>query len=455
MRVKRTGKIAVCLRFACRCGLRGGSSRYGDPSSLAPRPTASKSQLRVVMQVSFCCAAVSVAVVSSVALGSGSARAGSTVVSVVRTCVPSWKTVPSGAERTHQQLVSVSARNPYDAWAVGQRYVEHWNGATWRIVPASRGGGLFHDVTEVSDAEAWAVGEVGRSALIERWDGRQWRRIQLGRPVAHARAAVGERAGRVLQAVSGIDATNVWAVGWDERTYTAAQQRNQMLIHPQYVGVVLHWDGRAWKEVPLPRRFVYDRPLNDLAVTPGGAVWVVGEGSYTDQNGGAAIRWDGKRWKFYRLTGPAGDRGGGIQCGDGDRPDSVAAVGVAGTTPGHLDGEAWGLFYRFDKGRWTTRVPDYHGSSSSFDAVAARSPREVWIADNDADPFNFAEGTQLFTGRHPKKSARSQLGQGQVIHSLAADSAGIWAVGGTGSGQADQNDNRYAHWQPLIARYSC
>ncbi len=205
-----------------------------------------------------------------------------------------------------------------------------------------------------------------------------------------------------------------------------------MLIHPEYVGVVLHWDGRAWKEVPLPRRFVYDRPLNDLAVPPGGAVWVVGEGSYTDQNGGAAIRWDGKRWKFFRLTGPAGTEGVVINAVTAIGRDSVAAVGVAGTTPGHLDGEAWGLF------TGSTRDAGRHASPTTTEALPAStpsrpaSPREVWIADNDADPFNFAEGTQLFTGRHPKKSARSQLEQGQVIHSLAADSQYL-GIGGTGS----------------------
>lgn len=369
-------------------------------------------------------------------------------------CVPSWRPVPSRAAAKHEWLNSVSARSLYDAWAVGRDYTEHWNGATWSIVPPARGGGSLDDVTVTSNGEAWAVGFAGRSALIEHWDGRRWERTPLAASAAHAQAAVGRGGYRVLRAVSGTDASNLWAVGWDERAYTSAQIRSGTFVEPDQIGVVLHWDGRTWTRIPLPRRWVTDRSLRDVAVTSRGTVWLVGDSSYADGSAGAALRWDGRRWQFFRLPAPSGADGVAIRSVAAVGADSVVAVGDAATTAGHLDGETWGLLFRFGNGTWTRRVPDYHGSFSFYEAVAARSPREVWIAQDDADPFNFAAGAQLFTGLHAGRP-RTQLGMGQIIIGLAADSDGIWAVGGTGSGRADENDYDYANWRPLIERYGC
>src|SRR5215468_9932120 len=93
----------------------------------------------------------------------------------------SWKVVPSPSpegigEQTASILGAVSMASPNDVWAVGSRspastdpqkippshgLIEHWNGATWTVVPGPRSGGHTTGLTQVaaiSRTAAWAIG---------------------------------------------------------------------------------------------------------------------------------------------------------------------------------------------------------------------------------------------------------------------------------------------------------
>jgi hypothetical protein len=340
----------------------------------------------------------------------------------------------------HGSLTSIAARSPWDIWTLAAGFAAHWDGARWRPAPTDRRDAL-RDVYVASNGDAWAVGARAGRAAIERWDGRRWLAVLPTTELARS-ALRGSAATRGLVAVSGRSAVDVWAVGNDERATPSSFRTS---------GVVLHWDGRAWRRVPLPRT-TGDVVLRDVTETRDGDAWIVGEG--VGNNDGFAARYARGLWHLFRPLAPSGSEGVGIEAitdlGNGE----LAAAGWSGTTPGHLTGESWGLYFRWDGHRWHTRVPDYNGSTAGYEAIAARSPREVWIADNDEDPFSQQLGTQFFTGLHPNK--RTRLPQGWIVNSLAYDGRSVWAVGGIGSGYAHPNlDYDYARFAPLVLRYGC
>src|SRR5262245_8123118 len=149
-----------------------------------------------------------------------------------KSCV-AWKSVASpmlGGPHGWNVLNAVAARSPNDAWAVGWHeseeqyssdeltYAQHWDGATWTIVPTPnpppRGQGArrqsyFRDVAVVGKSEAWAVGyfekgDILEEAFTEHWDGNAWTLVAL--------PDLGEQS--LLHAVAAVSPNDVWAVGF-------------------------------------------------------------------------------------------------------------------------------------------------------------------------------------------------------------------------------------------------
>src|SRR5947207_5093252 len=78
-----------------------------------------------------------------------------------------------------------------------------------------------------SPTDAWAVGDAGGEALAERWDGLEW----------HTGVAVTPGDASRLFGVTASTADDAWAVGsWDQG--------------PNHHGLIEHWDGQAWNQVP-------------------------------------------------------------------------------------------------------------------------------------------------------------------------------------------------------------
>ena len=102
----------------------------------------------------------------------------------------SWGAQPPYIGTGRSELRGVAMVSACDAWAVGwytvgtstKTLVEHWNGATWRVItspsPGSTDSQLF-GIAASSPRDAWAVGERrnGTSArtLIEHWNGHAWK----------------------------------------------------------------------------------------------------------------------------------------------------------------------------------------------------------------------------------------------------------------------------------------
>ena len=201
----------------------------------------------------------------------------------------SWAQVSTPAPGAFGSLLSgVTEISPANVWAVGSSntssggagLVLHWNGAKWAQVPTpSAGISGLSGVSAVSATDIWAVGSGGtttrETTLVLHWDGRAWTRIPSPTPPGQVVA---------LFAVSAVSATNVWAVGRD-LTSTIGKT------------LVLHWDGKAWTQVPSPNPGVHDNQLAGVHMISATDGWAVGFGDNSlAQNLTLVLHWDGKAW---------------------------------------------------------------------------------------------------------------------------------------------------------------
>jgi len=211
-----------------------------------------------------------------------------------------WRLVPGARTRgCRVYLYGVAARSASLAWAVGycgtarshRPVIERWNGRRWSVqrspgTPASSLSQL-NGVTATSASSAWAVGEYQSRGhtfpLIERWNGRTWRRQGSAAPGPH---------GAALEGVTALSRTSAWAVGV---TLSASVVRSRSLIE--------HWNGRSWRQQP--------------AISPGGEnvlvgvtalsrarAWAAGVYSFGSNFGTLVESWDGTSWSEPATPGP-------------------------------------------------------------------------------------------------------------------------------------------------------
>jgi len=280
---------------------------------------------------------------------------------------------------------SVLVRGIGDVWSVDDDGVHHLVGATWRswslapdpmrrvydggdgsvwLVESRAAFRLAGDTWErttsadlrvdtlsaAPDGIAWAL--VDRVDLI-RWDGTSWTQ-----PIANDQ--LGE-----LQAFWGVGDDDVWAAGED--------------------GLVLHFDGRAWRRVPAPAtasiRALWGSGPND--------VWGVGSGLY---------HWDGRAWSRVPVHA-----WGGLDSVWGTGPNDVWAQGSDVVL--HFDG-CW----------WTVEFAEKR-SYRNDGGAAGRG--EVWA------PLD------LGIVRHRDRQRRLEAGVPRVRFTAirGSEASGLWALG--------------------------
>ncbi|MDQ1656350.1 MAG: hypothetical protein QOD41_1433 [Cryptosporangiaceae bacterium] len=160
----------------------------------------------------------------------------------------SGRPIPAAAGDAYD-LTTVDATGPDDVWAAGSvqsagaapgpvALLRHFDGKAWTSVSlpvTADGTSEITDLDMTSPSEGWAVGSeyvpgVSRHSLVLRLQAGQWTRISAP-PI--------DAAGTTLNSVyAGAD--DAWAVG--ERTGKNSDG----------VGVVLHYDGQSWENVPVP-----------------------------------------------------------------------------------------------------------------------------------------------------------------------------------------------------------
>lgn len=252
----------------------------------------------------------------------------------------SWSVVETPSAGRVTGLSSVSTIVADDIWAVGSRYVdghnraliEHWDGNAWDVVHAPKPGehvflAALSDVTAIAPDDVWAVGVKdyntggvdGIQALLEHWNGQRWKVV----PGATIPETVR------LQAVAGVSADDVWAVGVSQGGGGSDTT------------VFEHWDGSAWSQVagPSPSR---SSILKDLYASASDDVWAVGD----MYDGGVKQlteiqHWDGTSWSLVETPSRRHQRNvlNGV---DGSSPTYLMAVGLAGTPlTESWDGSSW------------------------------------------------------------------------------------------------------------------
>jgi hypothetical protein len=259
-----------------------------------------------------------------------------------------WSIVPSpNASHTGgNTLVQVSAGSATNAWAVGyaggpgafRTMIQRWNGSRWAVMrspsPSSLDNALF-GVDTLSPTNAWAVGydihvtprAQYHQALIEHWNGRTWRVV----PAVHAGTQDND-----LWAVIALSATNVWAVG------------NENIGHFRFRPLVEHWNGTAWSlvRVPSPPLSGTGASLFGVAATSPHDIWAVG--SYATGTGTRfqplIEHWNGTRWSL--VPAPAAGSAG-LNRISMLAPGNGWAVGSRGAAPHsqalieHWNGHRW------------------------------------------------------------------------------------------------------------------
>jgi len=231
-------------------------------------------------------------------------------------CASGWQQVPSPSIGSlDNNLASVSAASPSDAWAVGDYYTaanpnvlvnmaEHWDGSTWSEYPLPNVGvnqNTLLGVSELPSGSAWAAGydldaNWVDQTLIEHWDGSTWTVIPSPSPGAQ---------GNILYGIAALSDNDVWAVGLtldaNGGTHTLAE----------------HWNGTSWSVVPAPDPNGGGNALYALNAVSSSSVYAVGQTGAAFPSQALIEHWNGKTWS--QLAAPA------------DAAESLTTLGVTGS----------------------------------------------------------------------------------------------------------------------------
>lgn len=227
-----------------------------------------------------------------------------------------WRIVPSPSPGTagSNELHGVAAVAADDIWAVGnfwhagslsQILIEHWDGASWSVVPGANvpgvNNGLFSVVALAAD-DVWAVGYYGNvefSPLVVHWDGSTWDFVPSPDP---------QGSSNILRGVTGSGSSDVWSVGTSKNLLT------------NMTGTLTeHWDGSDWSFVNPAQGVGVSSGLYGVAAVSPADAWQVGD------FGGLALigRWNGSEWNVFQSPAIAGRLHGATAITPGD----VWAVG--------------------------------------------------------------------------------------------------------------------------------
>ena len=215
-----------------------------------------------------------------------------------------------GGSRGANELAGVSAISPGNVWAaglysvydpatltsVGYPLAEHWDGISWTQVPAATpripGHGPsplaeFSAVKALCGCYVWAVGRYDTlqnptsyrlATLTERWNGREWSQVP----------SPNLSGDNNLTAVSAGSRNDAWAVG-----YHGSPSRT----------LAEHWNGHSWKIVPTPDPGRLQGKANGtlcgVAVISPDDAWAAG--FYNNSPGGKQhallLHWNGRTWR--------------------------------------------------------------------------------------------------------------------------------------------------------------
>lgn len=289
---------------------------------------------------------------------------------------------PNGADEVN--IFRADGLATDDVWVVGdwagrttgglyRTLIEHWNGTVWSIVPSphpGNGNGLF-GVTALSPESAWAVGSYvlaragwAQRTLVLHWNGKAWKQVRSPNPSEHNPGT--SRHDDELAAVDAVSARNVWAVGSYFRRATNGRHSSQTLV--------LHWNGKRWKQAasPNPGKLGHPNVLNDVAAASAAEIWAVG--SYRGRV--PLVEQRVNAWKAVPAPGPAAvaDELELISVA----PLSATDAWAAGWYLDDADLETKNLVEHWDGTAWVVVPTPNSYPAGGLLGIAAVSPTDVW-----------------------------------------------------------------------------
>ena len=215
-----------------------------------------------------------------------------------------WSVTSGTAVGTGSKLYDVAALAATDVWAAGsffspatnnweQPLVEHWNGASWSVVPSPSIGtsSVLRGVAALAPNDIWAVGDTYTTqyqTLVLHWDGTNWSRVSSPNVGPY---------GNALYRVTALAANDIWAVGEANNSGST---------------LTLHWDGARWSVIPSPNSDNLYNILLDVAAVSSDDIWAVGRSTYAIPVGedeeyhdvALLMHWDGAHWSLVASAQP-------------------------------------------------------------------------------------------------------------------------------------------------------
>jgi hypothetical protein len=286
----------------------------------------------------------------------------------------------------NSDLFGVAATSSTNAWAVGDdgngALIEHWNGRAWSVQASPKLGdrdGVLRGVVATSSTNAWVVGYADvqvdaasytTAAVIEHWNGRAWS-IQAWRDPYDLTALVD---------VTATSSMNAWAVG-----YGYVQEQFSPSSYENYdYALIMHWNGRAWKEQASPNPLVW---VLGVTATSSGSAWAVGSGP--DISSPAPIgHWNGRAWSLQASPSTVSESTlfGAAATSSRD----AWAVGASDQQVTASSHQILTLIEHWDGRAWSVEPSPSAGSESRLFGVAATPARNAWAVGYTHGPGHTA-----------------------------------------------------------------
>jgi|GEM_PF-577843 len=398
-----------------------------------------------------------------------------------------WTQVPSPSPGIDfNGLFAVSALSKDDVWAAGQyvtRYQQmgapqgkalllHWDGARWKVVPASFKGTYTRGVVAVSKGAGWVVGgyagEGGGGHAISRWDGSHWSPKavpELGEVDGYGDNNVRNSD---LSGITAISKDDVWAVGSYSTQSTEA-------FHWKAHTLVEHWDGTAWSVAPSPNVGEEGSALTAVDAVSRGEIWAVGRHGPYNAPKALILRYDGsgcptpttqaqQQTALPAVTTLPNTAISGTVA-PAQRPDALGNCGPSwSVVPSRSEGtlnsvaaisrsDVWTVGYtagspsrtliqHWNGKDWSTiPSPNVGTEDNRLNGVAALSANDVWAVGYYGDGPSSKTLTLHWDGKEWKVVSNPDVGtRGNALQAVTAISSNdVWAVGRSGLCSAENS----------------
>jgi hypothetical protein len=327
------------------------------------------------------------------------------------------------------QITGVAAVSEDKVWAFGSTDTDgathavaaRWNGKKWRdttVKTPRKGTETFLPTGDAIDKKnVWAAGyythESGASkTLVERWNGRKWKRIKSKNHTGSPNSS--------LNGVAALSPADVWVGG----TWLDDGGANHPLVQ-RLAGKKFTVD-----DFPEPAGAI-NSLVTSMTAVAADDVWAAG--AWQDGSGlvqGLTAHWDGSAWTIVPGPVPAGNPLSVLWSVSASSATDVwasgysySATGIGETYVVHWDGTQWSL----------AETPNPSAQDNSFLGIHAFAADDVWGVGNYFDP---ALGYVTFTA-HFDGAAWSQVAtptiEGAQAHYLwdidGVDGAHAYAMG--------------------------